>query len=89
MTENLKFEMFIENLNIRYHGMMARGLSPRTLRDFTYFRRNRICKASKVCLLKLFRYSPFNPRRTPPIRDLIKIHTVGMLIMEALLFTFI
>lgn len=45
---------------------MARGLSPRTLRDFTYFSRNRVCEASKVCLLKLLRYSPFNPRRDPP-----------------------
>lgn len=45
---------------------MARGLSPCRLRDFTYFRRNRVCKASKDCLLKLLRYSPFNPRRNPP-----------------------
>lgn len=45
---------------------MARGLSPRTLRDFTYFCRNRVCEASKVCLLKLLRYSPFNPRRDHP-----------------------
>lgn len=66
MTENLKFEMFIKNLNIRYHGIKARGLSPLTLRDFTHFRRNRVCEASKVCLLKLLRYSPFNPRRNPP-----------------------
>lgn len=86
ITENLTFQTCIENLKISNHGTWLKLSYIKGFHVFSLKLRSRSTKSLFVEIIMIF---SVQPAAKPPIRDLIKIHTTDMLIMEALLFTFI